>query len=835
MLARRLRQLIRIGEMDMKQDQNRRGPRALYVEQSLSRQTALWTGLLVLAWVFSVTETSGALCFLLGAGAVAAAAFFGDRAPKERFGLQALFVLAYVALSGASCFWAVSGQLALWDFLRLLPALFVYWAVIWFSGRGEYRGFTAAAALSALSAVISFLSIDAVGTRWFSGAFQHLTGLFTNEFGSTTGLEVGTRITSLTENPNVYAGIAGVGVLLGLSLALSARGRGERRFHLCCLALNALGFVLVFSVGAAGYIIPAFLVFLLFLKKEDRAAGAVLMVETLVVTMLGVAAVYLAVFDGTKQFSIVPLAAMVLCCAALCVLEQFAAPRAASAIAAHPKAALVAVAALAALLAVYAAAAMNVTGSASLIPGETLRRAAALPAGEYTLSVDGAATAQVRIVSQNEKDLIMHTETVLYSGGADGAAFSVPEDSEAVWFRFTIPEGGELTAASYSGAADGSLKLGYKLLPGFIANRLQGLWANENAVQRVQFWRDGLKLWRQHPIFGNGMAAMEVGVFSVELFYYETKYAHNHFVQCLMDTGVAGLALFVGILALSAVLFWKGRRSKEPSPLLPALGAALVFMVLQATMQVDFSTHSFLMVAFGVFALLNVAGTELAEPERTQIPVPRAMEAPRKGKKKAQPEPEAPAAPQPGEKKAAPGRFSRVLHRAYPVFGALCALVLCAHFYCNWNVYNGSGEVYTRLDRAVVLDPLHKINYLQTYLLYGMRTENAGVRQTLEDRAEKLAVERMNAEPNYAVEYFFTAGETDKAVDALLDHLSFNRSRSAAWQYAFDLLFQYYDGTDEYQMLARRVADALDAWEAQAMEPVQLSDMNRTYLASLRD
>ena len=34
---------------------------------------------------------------------------------------------------------------------------------------------------------------------------------------------------------------------------------------------------------------------------------------------------------------------------------------------------------------------------------------------------------------------------------------------------------------------------------------------------------------------------------------------------------------------------------------------------------------------------------------------------------------------------------------------------------------------------------------------------------------------------------------------------------------------------------ARRVADALDAWEAQAMEPVQLSDMNRTYLASLRD
>lgn len=819
----------------MKQDQNRRGPRALYVEQSLSRQTALWAGLAVLVWVFSTVESAPGMCFLLGAALLAAPSFWTRREILTRFNAQALFVLAYALLGGLSCFWAVSGRLAVRDFLRLLPGIFVYELVVLFSGRGTFRGFSGAAALSALSAVISFLSIDAVGTRWFSGAFQRLTGLFTNAYGSTTGLEVGTRITSLTEDPNVYAGIAGVGVLVGLSLALSARGRGERRFHLCCLALNALGFVLVFSVGAAGYIVPAFLLFLLFLKKEDRAAGAVLMVETLAVTMLGVAAVYLAVFDGTKQFSVVPLAAMVLCCTALCVLEQFAAPRAASAIAAHPKAALGAAAALAALLAVYAAVAMNVTGPASLAPGETLRRAAALPAGEYTLSVDGTATAQVRIVSQNEKDLIMHTETVLYSGAADGAAFSVPEDSKAVWFHFAIPEGGELTAAAYSGADDGSLKLGYKLLPGFIANRLQGLWANENAVQRVQFWRDGLKLWRQHPVFGNGMAAMEAGLFSVEPFYYETKYAHNHFVQCLMDTGVAGLALFVGILASSAWLFWKGRRSKDPSPLLPALGAALVFMVLQATMQVDFSNRSFLIVAFGVFGLLNAAGTELAEPERAQIPVPRAMEAPRKGKKKAQPEPEAPAAPQPEEKKPVPGRLNRALHRAYPAFGALCALVLCCHFYTNWHATSGSGDLFARLDRAVVTDPLYKTDYLRTYMLYGMQSKDAKVLASLDEHADRLAAQHMNSEPHYAIEYFFAVGETDKAVDALLDHLSFNRSRSAAWQYAFDLLFQYYDGTDEYQMLARRVADALDAWEAQAMEPVQLSDMNRTYLASLRD
>lgn len=812
----------------MIQEKKRRGPRALYEEAAFSRQTAAWAGLLALAWVFSATETALALCFLLGAAAVAAAAFWSWGELSVRFNGQALCVLGYVLVCAASCYWAVSGALAVYSILRILPGFFAYWAVLWFSGRGQRRGCGAAAGVSAASALISFLSIDAVGTRWFTGPFQHLTGLFTGDFGFMVGLEPGTRINSVTEDPNVYAGVAGLGVLLGLSLALGAKGKGEKRLHLVCLALNALGFVLVFSVGAAGYILPAFLLFLLFTGRDQRPAAVVLMLETLVVTMAGVVAVYAAVFDGTKEFSVVPLAAMVLCSAALCALEELLAPRASALLTAHPKAALGAAGGLLAALAVYAAAAVMVTGPASLVPRETLERAADLTAGEYTLTVQADAAVNVQIVTKNETDLIMHTETALYRGAADGAVFTVPQDSEVVWFRFTAPEGGTLAAASYSGAADGGLKLGYKLLPGFIANRLQGLWANQNAVQRVQFWRDALKLWKQSPVFGCGLGAMEVGLFSVEPFYYETKYAHNHFVQCLADTGVVGLALFVGLLALSAHLFWRGRKAKEVSPLLPGLGAALVFMVLQATMQVDFSSRSFLLMAFTVFGLLNVAGTEIAAPQ--PVHAPQAART-----KKGKPAPEAEDAVPQEKKPAGNPKLSRALRRAYPAFGAMCALVLALQAYGEWSATSGNGDFYARVDRAMVLDPLHKINYLQSYLLYGMQSGETRVQQTLPARAAALAEERMNAEPNYAVEYFFSAGDTEAAVDALVDHLRFNRSRSEAWQYGFDLLLQYFDGTEEYVAQSQRVLDELTAWEAEAMEPVVLTDMNRTYLAMLQD
>ena len=254
--------------------------------------------------------------------------------------------------------------------------------------------------------------------------------------------------------------------------------------------------------------------------------------------MMGVVAVYLTVFDGSKAFSLVPLLVEIFCCAALWTLDRFVSPWVTAALSAHPKALLAVLSGLVVALAVYAVAAFNVTGGATLNPGETLERAVYLDAGTYTVSAVADGGAQVYVVCQNEKDLIMHTETILYTGAVQPASFTVPEGTQVVWFRFTVPEGGRVSAVSYSGTDSGSLKLGYKLLPGFIANRLQGLRANQNAVQRVEFWRDGVKLWQCHPIFGNGLGSVEMGLYSVASFFYESKYVHNHYVQCLADIGM---------------------------------------------------------------------------------------------------------------------------------------------------------------------------------------------------------------------------------------------------------------------------------------------------------
>jgi O-antigen ligase len=80
------------------------------------------------------------------------------------------------------------------------------------------------------------------------------------------------------------------------------------------------------------------------------------------------------------------------------------------------------------------------------------------------------------------------------------------------------------------------------------SNRLQGLMANENMIQRTVFFSDGMKLFRNNPVFGNGMGSFESLVCGYQDFYYETKYFHNNYIQVLLDNGIIGFIAYAAIL-----------------------------------------------------------------------------------------------------------------------------------------------------------------------------------------------------------------------------------------------------------------------------------------------
>lgn len=740
----------------------------------------------------STVKTTGiVLSFCVLAGAFI---WFGTL--RERIYLPLAALALYAVMDGVSASYAIAGKFALYEFLKVLCALSLGVLLTAAApGSGERPVRWIGVILETAAAAAGIVSIDLLSTHGISGAVLRVLGSVTPDYAELTGVEAGVRMTSIFGNPNIFAGCAGIGVLLSLGLTLSTAAGRQRSVHCVMLYVNSLSFVLAFSMGGSGAIACAFIVYLLLEKRESKAAAFVLMLETLVLTVISAAVISLTSFGAWTGVNPVPLVCTAVGAALLCVTDRYVGGRLAGAKVLGGRAVAGLALVVVAVLGAYILAAWHWTGGVSLGEGGTLRRAAYPEPGTYTLEINCDVALNVSIESQNSQETMMHTSTPLYSGPAKDAAFTVPGDSLVVYFNFHAPEGGRLSAAACAGAGGEMIKipLGYRLLPGFIANRLQGLFANENAIQRLVFFEDGMKLFRRSPIIGLGMGAYENAVKSVQSFYYETKYVHNHYIQALLETGAVGLLLFVCLLAISGASVLCAWRKPDRPPLVPAMGSALVFMAVHGAVEVVFSSYPYLPFAFGVFALINLScGSSL--------------ERPRLGN-------------------AAKTVSLLCLCVFTGVYGVLTLLNVQAMLLVSREA------TFQSLETAARQDKFEWADYLLTYVDSSTTDEaNDEVREKAEVYAAKLSEVESNSVPYFLAEYYFRTGNTEQALRMLEKYVSYLASDEAAWNNAFHLLEQYGQTEELCREGTAGLVEILEDWTARNMGVITLDEVSQAFV-----
>ena len=520
----------------------------------------------------------------------------------------------------------------------------------------------------------------------------------------------------------------------------------------------------------------------------------VLMLETLVLTMVSAALVSMTSLTAWTGIRPIPLLCAVAGAAALCALDQ-AGKKLTDRLAAATKLVPVVIAAVAAVLAVYVIAALNLTGGTTLRSGEGLRRAAYPDPGEYVLTVESGGGLTVTIESQDRQETMMHTSTVLYSGPAAGASFTVPEGSLVVYFNFRADGEVAFDSASYAGAAgDRRLPLDYKLLPGFIANRLQGIFANENAIQRLVFFEDGMKVFRRSPIIGVGLSGFENSFRSVQSFWYVTQNVHNHYIEVMVDKGVVGLAVFLALLGSAAAAVWFERRRREESdPLVPALGAAVTFMAGHGAVEVIFSDYEYLPVAFGVFALIGVScGPALPLPRLTKKP-------------------------------------KTALASAPLVLLAVLGVLLTGNMFAQSFVI--SNTTLNSLENAASLDVFEWEDYALSYVINTVGSDaDADVRERAERYARRLARLDSITSAYHLAAYYFQTGRSEQGLAILEKYVAFVASDESKWQESFDLLRQFDDGTEQYRAGVLRIVQIFDDWNTENLGEITLGESARAYI-----
>lgn len=753
--------------------------------------TILLSALFFLAVCLSSASTVKGMAVLLLFLTLASVFLFYDSLKAQmRPPLAALALV--VLMDGASTLYAVSGKFALYEFLKVLVSFCLALLLLaWTGGNEAEPGRRAAAILSGVSALSGLVSIDLLSTRLISTPVLNLLSAFTPDYQGLSAVEEGVRMTSLFTNPNVFAGCTGLGVLLSLGLAVTAADRREKSVHLVCLYISSLSFLLAFSMGASAMIALAFLTFLALEQPDRRGPLLVVMVETLILTGVSAAVISMTAFSAWDGFEPVPLLCVIAGTAALWTADRFLSRKLSQKL--QGRAVLLLTAVILAALTAFCILALQLTGGVTLRAGESLRRAAYPAPGMYGMTFQADGALSVCVESQNQRETMMHTSTVLYDGPLSEAEFLVPEDSLVVYFNFHAEQETVLDSAGYQGqTGSGSLPLEYKLLPGFIANRIQGLFANQNAIQRLVFFSDGMKLFRRSPVFGLGMGAFESGLKSVQSFYYETKYVHNHYIQTLLETGIVGLALFLGLLAVSAAAVWRSRGQGNVP--VPALGAALVFMAGHAVTEVTFSSYAYLPMAFGVFALVNQSCA-------SAFPAP--------------------------EKKAVPVATLLSISALLGVFGVLLGCNLAAQSTAS------QAKSLTDLTEAIRLDKFEWADYMLSYVNSTAKAEvDEETRQQADAYALRLSRVDSNAIPYYLADYYLCTGRVEQGVQMAEKYVDYVSSDASAWQRAFDLLEQHKTDSEAYRSGMRRMVRKLEAWNAHNMGAIVLEERTLAFLSS---
>ena len=718
---------------------------------------------------------------------------------RSRVTVSFIALALYVLMNGMSTLYATSGKFALYEFLKILCAFCLTMIVLAVApGQGMESGRWIASILEGFVALAALVSVDMISTHYISDLILFLLSKITPNYLELEPLVPGTRINSIFTNPNVFAGIAGIGVILSLGLVLSSAGKKERAVHTSCLAVTSLAFVLAFSMGGSGTIALAFLVYLALESRERRPHLFLLMAETLVVTLLSAMVISTTSFDAWVAQRPIPLACAILNAAVLPALEVGVNGRLSNKLRGHGRIAAMFLGGAAASVAVYAVLAFQLTGPASLEPGEYLFRSIYPEPGEYTVDIQADGPVDVRILCYNRAEIFLQSPEILYNGPAEEAAFTVAEDNEVVYFRMTSDQPVNIDRISCSSVEETiEVPLRYRLLPSFMANRIQGLFANSSVMQRLVYFEDSMKLFKKSPVIGLGLGAFESSLKSVQSYYYETKYLHNHYLQTLLDTGIVGLLLFAGIFVACGVSIWRARRKDGFDPMVPALGGALVFMAAHGGAEVDFSMYSYLPIAFVTFGLIGLC---------TQDTMPRV-----------------------DKERVIQTGVMLGISALLAVFGLLLvgnmqAAALAAR-----------EPTMDDLAKAAKLDKFEWADYMLAYVVSSVDDQvEDETRIQAEQYAERLSKVDSNSIPFYLADYYLTLGRMEPGMRMLEKYTDYTASDSTTWQNAFDLLEWHEKDTEQFRTEVERLAARMDAWNEEHLGTVGLSEKNLTFLERIR-
>lgn len=515
---------------------------------------------------------------------------------KQRFSIPVIGLLLFALMQGCAAIYSNFGQYAVTEYYKFIAAFAMVVILLTKFEKRHIRGLLWG--FATVSSVIAIISIDMATSSVIYNLFNRLMQALDGSISIDITANIG-RITGIYNNPNVLGSLLAIATLVSLYLVLTAQSRFTRFIGCILIGINAQVFFLGMSRGALLCFAVTLLVWLFIVGQEQR-------VKLFFLMLFSAVSVVLLSIPSMQKIGVetwIPNFLTVLTGVVLFALYEWLGLGVVRALEGHKKFLMGVIVAFLVVCGAYAVLAIQITGPYTFSADGSISRTFALAPGDYTVSGDwdGDPIVDVLVMQDTMGVNQEPVYTTLYRGPISEAAFTVGNDDAEYKMQIYGQEGMSLRSIVFS---DGSkVGLSYPLLPSFLVERIQeGLRTSSSFTLRVQFDRDAWTLFKKSPLLGYGLGSTEGLYTSVQPFFYESKYVHNHILQVMTDMGVCGLAAFLMFMFGSLWLLIR-RLKQEQDPMASMLVACWLMVNTHSLMEINFSVRGYLCFAFCILVL----------------------------------------------------------------------------------------------------------------------------------------------------------------------------------------------------------------------------------------
>ena len=579
----------------------------------LQRWFPVWYSLLL--FVAMTIQTSN-MALILGVLSLVLSLGKGARTHlRSRAGAALLGFVAFLILCTIGSLYTDFGSYAIKELPKLLASGSLALILVARGRQSNVRGLLWG--FSGVCSVISLLCMDLACNGPFFVSFASVADMLGYSTYLTLGDEIlisTSRMNGIYNNANLTGGLLALAIFMGVYLMITGRNKLERLLASLLASISLVGFVVAISRGAMLCFAVSALVYLAVAGRENRMK---VLFSLLFLGGCGLAIGFVASSLLTAGSTLGPWVSIP-CGALVWLLYEFLGRGLARVLEGRGRWIALAFACAAVICAAGTFFLFSQTEPYVFGSSAYLYRGVDVTGGEsYTLTGDWDSSDEITVLvygATREQTMLSKTETY-YNGPLSQATFTVPEEIDRVLLQVRGPEGLEIRSLALSDGTE--IPLTYRYLPDTIVNRLQkNLFEDTSLLLRLQYDIDGFTLFTQSPLIGHGLGSTEGLLSSVQLYYYESLYLHNHLLQVMNETGLLGLAAFLAFLLGVAWLLIRRLRTEKGDLLASSLLACWVMMNLHGLMEISFSVRMYQCAAFVLLLLAVVAYQEPASQGR---------------------------------------------------------------------------------------------------------------------------------------------------------------------------------------------------------------------------